>query len=228
VEVEQVAVVLEEETIRVNRGKVVGLHWLRAAPGEGGGTAIEVSGGSLRGTSVTWTPEALEIDGAVKLPGRLLRGIDYAAGRTVRLATLEPERTSVEPFFGGLAAVGRVGEYFAPRFLPPGSVAAGGLVVRPRTDIVWRVPADSRRFRARLAGTATASGRVATVSIRADDREVFRIPAADRAGPEREPSAADVPIDVDVTNARRLTIAVDAAAGGPAGPVLFHDPVFEK
>jgi hypothetical protein len=227
VEAEQVAVVLDEEPIRVNRGKVVGLHWLRATPGEAGGTAVEVGGGSLRGASVTWTPEALEIDGAVKLPGRLLRSIDYAAGRTVRLATLEPERKSVEPFFGGLTAAGRVGEFFAPRFLPAGAVAAGGLVVRPRTEIVWRVPADSRRFRARLAGPASGAGRVATVTIQADDREVFRSPAADRPAAEKEP-AADLPIDVDVADARRLTITVDAAGGGPGGPVLFHDPVFEK
>jgi hypothetical protein len=53
---------------------------------------------------------------------------------------------------------------------------------------------------------------------------VFRSPAAGR-----EPAAADVPIDVDVATARRLTIRVDFAAGaGPVGPVLFHDPAFER
>jgi hypothetical protein len=65
------------------------------------------------------------------------------------------------------------------------------------------------------------------VTIQVDDREVFRSPAADRPAAEKEP-AADLPIDVDVADARRLTITVDAAGGGPGGPVLFHDPVFEK
>lgn len=227
---EQVTVMLDEETIRVNRGKVAGLHWLRQAAGGEAGVAVEVSGGGLRGKTITWTPESLAIDGTVRLPGRLLRGIDYAAGRTVRLATLTAERTTVEPFFGGLTAVGRVGEFFAPRFLSPDAPEERGLLVRPRTVVVWRVPADSRRFRARLADVASnAGGRGAEVSIQADDREVFRSSAADRVGPRREPRTVDVPIDVDVARARRLTITVDAAAaGGPAGPVFFHDPVFEK
>lgn len=172
----------------------------------------------------------LAIDGTVRLPGRLLRVIDYAAGRTVRLVTLVPERTTVEPFFGGLAAIGGGGDFFAPRFLPPEAAAAGALVVRPRTVLIWRVPADSRRFRCRLAQAATtAGGRTAVVTVHADDREVFRSPAADGAAVAKEPPPAEVPVDVDVANARRLTITVDAAgSGGPAGPVLFHVPVFEK
>lgn len=227
VDAEQVTVVLDEETIRVNRGKVTGLHWMRPPANASAGAVVATAAGGLRGTVVTWTPDVIEIDGAVRIPGRLLRVIDYAAGRTVRLATLEPERRSVEPFFGGLPAAGRVGEFFAPRFLPAGASAAGGLVVRPRTEIVWRVPADSRRFRARLAGPASDAGRRATVTIRVDEREVFRIPAAERPAAEKE-AAADLPIDVDVANARRLTIIVDAAGVGPGGPVLFHDPAFEK
>ncbi|MFN9367756.1 MAG: hypothetical protein ACK6CT_03165 [Planctomycetia bacterium] len=230
VDAEQVSVVLDEETIRVNRGKVAGLHWLRPTPAEAEGTAVAVIGGGLRGTSVTWSPESLEIDGTVKLPGRMLRSIDYAAGRTVRLATLTAERTTVEPFFGGLATIAGLAEFFAPRFLPAESATPGGLVVRPRTVVAWRVPADSRRFRARLASTAAeAGGRTAVVTISVDDREVFRSPAADGTAADRSAAPGDVPIDVDVAPARRLTITVDAAgAGGPVGPVLFHDPVFEK
>lgn len=224
VDAEQVAVVLDEETIRVNRGKVVGLHWLRPAAAAAAGTAVEVAGGGLRGGSVAWTPESLEIDGVVKLPGRMLRTIDYAAGRTVQLATLTAERTTVEPFFGGLVTLEGGADFFAPRFLPPAAANAGGLVVRPRTVVVWRVPADSRRFRARLSAGAAEGRRPAEVTILADDREVFRSPAAGR-----EPAAADEPIDVDVATARRLTIRVDFAAGaGPVGPVLFHDPAFER
>lgn len=228
VDAEQVAVVLDEAPIRVNRGKVVGLHWLRPAAAAAEGALVEVLGGSLRCRSVTWTPAAVEIDGTVKLPGHLLRTIDYAAGRQVRLATLTAEQTTVEPFFGGLTAVEGVGEFFAPRFLPATHVNAGSLVVRPRTVVVWRMPADSRRFRTRLVTSVGGAGRTAAVTIRVDDREVFQGPAAGGPAPAGASSPADTPIDVDVASGRRLTITVESAASGPVGPVLFHDPVFEK
>lgn len=225
VDAEQVAVVLDDAPIRVNRAKVAGLHWLRPAAADQGGTQVDVVGGSLRAESVTWNAAGLEINGTVKLPGHLLRTIDYAAGRTVRLATLTAERTTVEPFFGGLLAIEGVDAFFAPRFLAPPAANAGCLVMRPRTVVVWRVPADSRRFRSRLASAAGPAGRSVAVTIRVDDRDVFRSPGA-AAPPGAESAPGDPPIDIDVTNARRLTITVEAPGSG--GPVLFHDPVFEK
>ncbi len=232
-----VEVVLDEEKLPVKRTKVAGLHWVRAGANAGGGTQVEIAGGVLRARSVTWTPNGLILDGDVRIPATMLRGIDYAVGRTVRLSTLAAERTEVEPFFGALGSIDEIAAYFKPRFVaaPAGAGAAAGppaLVVRPRTVAVWRVPDDGRRFRTRVAAAAgpQATG-AAAVAVLLDDREVFRrrIDATATGGEGEAGEAAGVPIDIDVAGGRRLTIEVGFSAGRGTGcAILFADPVFEK
>lgn len=214
---ETVTVVLDEERIPVKRSKVVGLWFLRPQAAAGG-TRVEVVGGSLAARSVAWTPAGLVVDEVVRLPAAVLRSIDYAAGRTVRLESLRPERTETEPFFGALGRVEGLAAAFAPRFVA--DRAAQALVLRPRSHVVWRVPADARRFRTAVAGAAgrRPSGEVVTVLL--DEREVFR-----RRLDDEQPS----PVEIDVAGGRRLAIKVDFPAGGGMGcPLRFADPVFEK
>ena len=213
---ETVAVVLDDERIPVKRGKVVGMWFLRA-PVPGGGTRVEVVGGSLAARTVSWTPEALVVDDVVRLPATLLRSIDYAAGRTVRLAALEPEQAETEPFFGVLGRMEGLGPCFAPRFVGADPAA---LVLRPRSRVVWRGPAEARRFR---TSVAAAPGKVpggVPVAVLLDDREVFR---------RRIDDATASPVDVDVSGGRRLAIKVEFPVGGGMGcPLRFSDPAFEK
>jgi hypothetical protein len=213
-----VTVVLDDERIPVKRAKVIGLFFLRNE-GPAGGTRLEIEGGQLGAAAVAWTPEGLVVDVAVRMPAAVLRSIDYAAGRTVRLETLTAERTDAEPFFGMLGRLEDMAAYFAPRFLR--DEAGSGLVVRPRTAVVWRVPADSRIFR---TAVTAASGRQAAgsavVTLLLDDREAVR---------QRIDAAADAPVELDVSGARRLAIKVDFGEGGGMGcAVRFADPVFEK
>ena len=213
---ETVTVVLDEERIPVKRAKVVGMWFLRE-PVPGGGTRVDVVGGSLAARTVSWTPEALVVDDAVRLPATLLRSIDYAAGRTVRLASLEPERSEAEPFFGSLGRLEGLGPYFAPRFV---GADATTLVMRPRSTVVWRVPADARRFRATVAAAPGKLPGGMLVTVRLDDRDVFQ---------RRIDDATESPVDVDVSAGRRLAIKVEFPAGGGMGcPLRFADPVFEK
>ena len=174
------------------------------------------------------------LDGRVRAPAAWLESIDYAAGRTVRLTTITAERVDVEPYFAGLKNIEGLAGFFAPRSVAaPGNDAVPSLVVRPRTVGVWRVPADSRRFRAMLRPAGEMAPR-SVVAIDLDGRELFRhafaaSPRADGSGaiqPDAEP--AGVSIDIDVTGARRLTLTVDFAAGGPGSPVLLDDARFEK
>lgn len=214
---EAVTVLLDEERIPVKRSKVVGLWFLRPAAGAGG-TRVEVVGGSLAAQSVAWTPAALVVDEAVRMPAAVLRSIDYAAGRTVRLETLRPERTETEPFFGVLGRMEGLAAAFAPRFIADRGTQM--LVLRPRSHVVWRVPADARRFRTAVAVAAgrRPAGEVVTVLL--DEREVFR-----RRLDDEQPS----PVEIDVNGGRRLAIKVDFPAGGGMGcPLRFADPVFEK
>lgn len=212
-----VVVVLEEERIPVKRAKVIGLWFLRAAAADGG-TRVEVVGGRLAARTVAWTPEALVLDDAVRLPAAALRSIDYAAGRTVRLETLRPERAETEPFFAALGRLDGLAAFFAPRFVA--DQAGRALLLRPRSHVVWRVPADARTFRAALAAEPGRQPGGAVVAVLLDDREVFR---------RRVDDGTASTVAVDVAGGRRLSIKVDFPAGGGLGcPLRFADPVFEK
>ena len=219
---EAVTVELDGETIPVKRSKVAGLVWLRQPRQPAGGTRVTVSGGSLPAGTVAWSPRELLVDD-VRLPAGSLVEIDYAAGRTVRLAALPMERATAEPFFGSLSAVEGMAEFFAPRVVPaPGTDAARhALVIRPRTTAVWRVPADSRRFRTvlRRATGGTSSGAV-EVALVLDDREVLRR--------RLDGTTDDTAIDIDVATARRLAITVDFVPGDLGCAIRFADPAFEK
>lgn len=249
VSADTVTVVLDDETIPVKRSKVLGLHWLRDgdAADRRGGIVVDVVGGSVRAGRIEWSPEAMVVDGEIRLPADLLVAIDYAAGRSVSLTSLPTERADVEPWFGPLGKLDGLAEFFAPRTLPgDGEWPRPGLVMRPRTVAVWRLPADGRRFRAVVspaAGRQAAGGAVVAVAI--DDREVFRrqVDAAtliDNASAERSadgatgdgrvgPAVAGIPIDLDVSGGRRLTVTVDfCVPGATSAAVRFTDPVVEK
>lgn len=232
---ESITVVLDEETIPVKRSKVIGVHWLRGetdAPRAAAGkpataAAIDVVGGALRARQIEWTAERLLLDGDVSLPGDALVSLDWASGRTMSLLGLAPERLEVEPWFGQLGRVEGLASYFAPRSESPGErFKKPGLVIRPRTLAVWRLPPEGRRFRASIApaGGGPAVGMTAVV-VTVDDREVFR-----RQVDAAEATAAEgIPIDVDVAGGRRLGVSVDFVSASDAGfPVRFTSPAVEQ
>lgn len=247
-----VTVQLEEETIPVKRAKVIGLHWLRGETPVGADAAgrvrVAVTGGSLRAARVEWSEGGLIVDGDVRLPAEMLDGIDYAAGRLVPLGSLTAEKIDVEPWFGGLVRhddrQDAFASYFAPRPIHvknviktaaqaaaagtaksvDAGIASTGVIMRPRTVAVWRLPADSRRFRAVVEAAAGLQSVDATVvSVSVDGREAVRRTVG--GGGEQVVG----PIDVDLTSGRRLTVTVDfGPAGGIGGAVLLIDPVIER
>lgn len=216
-----VSVVLDEEKIPVKRSKVIGLHWLRpAADAQPAAVTVDVAGGSLRADRVEWTPDSLVLDGVIRIPAGMLERIDFASGRTIQLATLEPERLEVEPYFGGLAKVAGLSGFFAPRAVPADrEFPTPGLLVRPRTVAVWRLPTGSRRLRTAIAPATKTPHAPAIVAISLDDREVFR-------GPVTAESPAM--IDLDLVGGRRLTLTVDFGSPAGSGPVRLAAPVIEK
>lgn len=221
VSADAVSVVLDEEKIPVKRTKVIGLHWLRPAAGaEPAAVTVDVVGGSLRADRVEWTPTALVVDGVIRIPSGMLERIDFASGRTIQLATLEPERLEVEPYFGGLAKIAGLAGFFAPRAVPADrDVPQPGLLVRPRTVAVWRLPTGSRRLRTAITPATKAPHAPAIVAISLDEREVFR-------GSITAESPAI--IDLDLVGGRRLTLTVDFGAAAGSGPVRLAAPIIEK
>ena len=220
-----VTVVLDDETIPVKRSKVVGLRWLRAdAVVPVGRTTVDIDGGSLRADAVAWTTAGLVLDGGsadrkTLVGAAALKRIDYAAGRTTLLSGVAPERLDVEPFFGALARIEGLAAAFAPRpVVADARHEKPGLVVRPRTVAVWRIPPGSRRFRTAVSHAAGAGPALVTITV--DDRRVF----------EQAVSGAEaVPVVLDVSGGRRLGITVDfGPAGALAGAVRFEEPAIEQ
>lgn len=219
-----VTVVLDDETIPVKRSKVVGLRWLRGDKPPLGRTVVDVVGGRLRADTVAWTTVGLLLDAAAAdrrtlLPAEALLRIDFAAGRTTLLADVAPETLAVEPFFSALARVEELAAAFAPRPVAADARhAKPGLVMRPRTVAVWRIPPAARRFRTAL--TSGVGAGPAQVTITVDDRRVFE---------QMVSGGEPLPVAIDVTGGRRLGITVDfGPAGALAGTVRFEEPAIEQ
>ncbi len=224
-----VTVVLDGETIPVNRAKVAGIVWLRPPEPIPSGPAVTLAGGRLGAAEVHWSPDAFVLDDSTRLPPGLLESIDYAAGRTMLLTSLEPEAVAVEPAFGGLADVEGLKGFFAPRSVPPaGDAEPGALILRPRTVISWRVPDKARVFRVQLTrDVPDTSPEAVEVAVAIDDREACRIGLGPPGGDPGE-SPRPGPIEADVSSGRRLTITVDFVGGSLGCPVRFTEPVFEQ
>jgi hypothetical protein len=220
---EHVTVVLDGETIPVKRAKVIGIEWLREAA-EAGGIIVRLTGGQLTARNVRWSPEAFTVDD-VSLPPTTLVGLDFAAGRTTPLAGLPLETAAVEPFFGALAADKGLAAFFAPRTVAAADDSAATVVVRPRTVATWRVPPESRRFRAAISRTVPAEAAAAVeVALAIDGREAWRRRLGGTAGDEREPVA----VDLDVAGGRRLTLTIDFVPGDLGCGVRLTGGAFEK
>lgn len=221
VSADAVTVNLDGEAIPVRRSKVLGLVWLRDAEPPAG-VRVGVTGGTLPAATLRWSPREFVVDDRVRLPPAAFESVDFAAGRTVPLVDIAPERLTVEPFFGSLATVAGMQSFFAPRAVA-GADGRRDLVVRPRTSAVWRMPPDSRRFRATARRTAAGQGVGAVeIVLGVDDREVFRGRLGGGDGPE------PATIDVDVSGGRRLSLTVDFGAGDVGCPVRFEAATFER
>ncbi|MFM8893143.1 MAG: hypothetical protein ACKOTB_16270, partial [Planctomycetia bacterium] len=230
---EAVTVVLDEERIPVKRSKVTGLHWLRtgqADDGRAAGVAVSIAGGRVRAGRVDWSPDALVLDQEMRMPAGVFMDVDYAAGRLTSLASLEAEKVEVEPWFGSLIQREGWKSFFAPRPIGGGDPAA--IIMRPRTTAVWRLPADSRRFRAVVApASGTQASDAAVVVVTLDDREVFRgrVDATSVGGEDAVAGSGGLPIDLDLADARRLRMTVDFVPGeGIGGAVLVSRAVIER
>jgi len=229
VSAEAVTIVLDEETIPVKRAKVIGIHWLRPAAEAPGGISVGLSGGDLRARRVEWGTDGVVLDGGLRLPAAAVTRLDWSTGRSLALATTAPERVDVEPWFGGLSGVPGLAAALGPRVLPAGEgMPRGGLLVRPRTTAVWRIPPESRRFRAAISTAADARpGAAAVLVVAIDGREVERRRL--EAGPDGPDGLPAEALDVDVAGGRRLSVTIDfGAATDPGCAVRLAGPVIEQ
>lgn len=223
---------VEGQTLNIRREKLEGLVFYdRPAPppppalcrlsDTGGSTwhlaELHWEEGTFRGRTVGGVP--------LHIPQGSVAQLDFSVGNIVWLSDLEPEgglptvALSLQP----VGAAFSFGRLFAVRNRPPGAEAfhlAGqrydrGLWLHSPLRLVYRVPEGFRRFRA-VAGiddSVLAPG-VFELVILGDDRELLRQTMGG------EWSRQPVVLDLDVRGIRRLTIALEPAAGLDLGDQL--------
>lgn len=251
----EVIVLLEDERIPVSRSKLAGLCWLRGnvtpssepepAVGE---ILIELAGSSLRCRSVSWSAAdgnwrvqlSQATDSQTILPAGAVAGVDYSFGRRIDLTRRPPAQTTVDPFFGGLAEDEQLRSFFAARVVPVTAADEAdvrGLLIRPRTEMIWTIPTDSRRFRGSLQPGAPTAIAPTAVVIEVDGAEQFRKELGGRSNGE---STKTIPVEIDLAGGRQLRLLVDfvrrplddtpEAANTPlvGGPILLVAPLIER
>ncbi|MEY3032686.1 MAG: hypothetical protein RLZZ622_1161 [Planctomycetota bacterium] len=252
---DEVIVLLEDERIPVSRSKLAGLCWLRGTvtPGSepepaAGEILLELAGSSLRCRGVSWSAadESWQVqltkdpDSQTVMPAGVVAGIDYAFGRRIDLTRRPPAQTTVDPFFGGLADDEQLRSFFTARVVPVAAADEAdsrGLLIRPRTEMIWTIPPDSRRFRGSLQPAGPAAIAPTAIVIEVDGAERFREELGGRSHGE---STNAIPVEIDLTGGRQLRLLVDfvsrplddtpEAASTPlvGGPILLVAPLIER
>jgi hypothetical protein len=228
---DKVAFKLDGESNAVDRAKVAGIIYYRADRAPQADSRVTLQGKSglraraakihLAGANVNLTtPSGIEFD----WPIDDIELADFSAGKLMYLSDIEPASENWSPLislpigatlaneygqprrdrsaFGGLLSVTMKRD--AAETGEPGSSRSfnKGLSLRSRTEIIYRLPPGFNRFSA-IAGVdpAAASTGNLRLAIFADDRPLLE---TDLAGDQPA-----LPIDVEITNAKRLKILVD-------------------
>jgi hypothetical protein len=220
---------VDGDVLPVKRIKVYGMAYRHRVEGELPQPVCRVGDA----TGSLWSAKAIAISDKVELttvtgtkvslPIEKLVQIDFSGGKIAYLSDMEPKSVHWTPFFGGGKSEPAVEQFFAPRqnvgfdknpLQLGGTQYAKGLAFHSRTEAVYQLPDGFSRFHA-TAGIEDAvrpSGKVRLV-IRGDDKVLLETVAAGVDPP--------LPIDLDVTGIRRLTILVDFADAVNVGDHLL-------
>jgi len=209
---------LDGDLLPVKRAKLFGLRYYRSArprhsaPGarltDAAGAVWAVETIESDGSQVRWTTP-LDLERAMPL-ARLVR-IDFAQANVVYLSDLTPQSHQWTPYFEAFGKVPSVARFFAPhndRSLSSGPLKLNGktyrrgLALHSRTVLTYRLGENFQRFQATagIDDSVRPGGQVQLV-IRGDDRVLLDSPVSGVDPP--------LPVDLDVTGIRRLTIVVD-------------------
>jgi hypothetical protein len=172
------------------------------------------------GNKLSWTTP-----GGVKFECPLsdVKTFDFSLGKVQYLGDLAPESVAWTPFFGQGQVSPTLEKFHAPRIdvnfdSQPLQIKkktySKGVALRSRTEIVYRMPAASSRFKA-VAGiddSVASKGRVRLV-IRGDEKVLFDASVIGTEPPHE--------LDLDISGVRRLTILVDFGDTFGAGDHLI-------
>ncbi|MBN2292544.1 MAG: NPCBM/NEW2 domain-containing protein [Pirellulales bacterium] len=159
---------------------------------------------------------------AASLPPASVERLDFSRGKAVYLDDLTPQSANWTPYFGGLKESQTRRSLFGPRvdhghgvesIRLAGKEFSRGISLHSRSEVVYRLDDDFRRFRA-IAGIddrARPRGHVRLI-VRGDERVLLDTTISGNDEPR--------PLDLDLGGADRLTIIVDFGDGLDVGDQL--------
>jgi hypothetical protein len=216
---EAVHFTVDGQSIPVNPARVDSLVYAKRASDDNGPAPVciveETSGAALRAKSVELADGKLRLSllagGIVERPLDAVRRLDFSAGRLTYLSDLKPQSVEWTPFFDLGKQSPALAKFLGPHFDRGREEAVmrldekeykRGVSLTSRTKMVYRLPAQSKRFRA-LAGIDDGVGNLGSVQlvIQGDDRQLY---SGKLTG-----SDPPVELDLDLAGVRRLTILVD-------------------
>jgi hypothetical protein len=179
--------------------------------------SLELAGGRLKGATVGGV--------AIDFPLAAVAKVDYSVGNVFFLADLEPDTGGGEPAVSlqPAAMTFKFGRVFGVRAGPPlgatsfqvkGTKYDNGLSLHSPASLVYRVPEGVRWLRA-VAGvddSVVVPGRFDLVVL-GDGKELAR----HAFSPDQRGA---VPLDIDLSGVRRVTISLDPADGQDIGDQL--------
>ena len=209
---------LDGDVLPVKRSKLQGLIYYRSA----GRVEQDVVCQVVDADGSRWAVRSIElVDGSlcwttaggleVSRPLTAVARVDFSQGKVVYLSDLEPESAEWTPYFGTGAGLDVLSRFFGPR--EDRSLQSGplelegqqydkGLALQSRTRLVYRLPGVFRRFKAVVGIDDRMRPRGnARLVIRGDDRVLLETTIAG--------TNSALPVDLDLTGVRRLTILVD-------------------
>jgi NPCBM/NEW2 domain len=210
---------VDGQTIPVNPAKVDRLLYARRASDADGpapACVVEESNGTvLKARAVELKDDKLQVSllggGTLICPLEGIHRLDYSSGKLTYLSDLKPQSVQWTPFFDLGKQSPALARFLGPRFdrgreddvmRLDGKAYKKGISLTSRTEMVYKVPARSRRFQA-LAGIDDGVGDLGNVQleIKGDGRQLYSGKLTGKDPP--------VALDLDLTGVRRLMILVD-------------------
>ncbi|MCA9151672.1 MAG: NPCBM/NEW2 domain-containing protein [Planctomycetales bacterium] len=219
---ETVHFVFDGDTIEVKRSRIVGLLFVASqsvATQPSRAQLSTVDGAVLKVAKLESGDDGLKVstmNGVVlTVPYARVRDLDFAATSTAYLSDLEPESQNFVPYLELPQIADLDTEWFRPqpdRQLSrhaleltgsdgSTSTVTKGLGLHSRTELVYRLAGEYRRFASVCSMSNRHSGGAVEIIVKLDGREVSRVNLSTDSG--------NVPLDVDVAGANRLTILVE-------------------
>jgi hypothetical protein len=206
---------LDGDEISVKREKAFGIIYARKPSNAKIAARVELANGdrvsvkSISGDGAQWQLESLA-GPTWTIPATQLVHADFSLGKVVYLSAIEPRSVKFTALLGFPAGTIPYGEYRRDRNLDGrplrlhGKTYARGLAIHSKTEMVYRLGGEFRRFQAMMGiddEIINPNWGAVSVRISGDRKELYTGVCKPRENP--------VPLDLDVKGVVELEIVVD-------------------